>query len=469
MIRKRLAALLLALCLAVGLLPAVPAAAASLPFEDVAAGAWYYADVERAYGSGLFKGVSDTRFDPNGTLSLAQTVTLAARVAQLLEKGEVTLQNGSEVWYSTYVDYAQRRMIMGGEYEGRWNEAASRYEMVEIFAAIPGIDTTVINDVEDNAIPDVRDWDWYAESVYAFYRAGILTGSDGNRFLGDTSIARREVAAILSRLLYPEMRKTLTLGKNPLLDPDAPLTEENLLAMLDAFDPDGAWIIRHAEGTGTSWRDWVFGCSTIGDLPGRLGTAVHEQLHGYTSSAGWKQEYIYVGGGESVLVPFTTVFDTAEMAALIPEELRSFRYDTYVGEEASPIMASRQFGVYGLLDEYTAYCWGMNNDTIMAACFGDNPYSINNTFVAYAEFRYYILRYMLYAKENHPEVYRGILDNEAFRKAFSATEDRFAGLAADYIKLRSHFAGSSYMQEYDALIQAASAPEYQEMLKLLRP
>ena len=55
------------------------AAAASLPFEDVPPDAWYSADVERAYGSGLFNGVSDTRFDPAGPLKLSHAVTLAAR------------------------------------------------------------------------------------------------------------------------------------------------------------------------------------------------------------------------------------------------------------------------------------------------------------------------------------------------------------------------------------------------------
>ena len=146
----RLTALLLALLL----LPVMPARAAS-PFEDVSPAAWYAADVERAYGSGLFKGVSDTRFDPDGKLLLSQAVTLAARVAQTLGDGAVTLENGSPVWYSTYVDYAKSRGIIGAEYDRRWNEPARRCEMVAIFAAIPGIDVTEINTVSEWAIPDV--------------------------------------------------------------------------------------------------------------------------------------------------------------------------------------------------------------------------------------------------------------------------------------------------------------------------
>lgn len=202
---------LLALFLALLLFPVLPVKAQELPFEDVSPNAWYAADVERAYESGLFVGVSETSFDPDGKLLLSQTVTLAARVAQTLEDGSVTLENGSPVWYSTYVDYAKRKGIIGDEYDGSWSRPATRGEMVTIFAAIPGVDVTPVNQVEDGAIPDVGMNDGHAGAVYAFYRAGILTGSDGNRFNGSSDIARREVAAILSRLLYADRRQSVTL------------------------------------------------------------------------------------------------------------------------------------------------------------------------------------------------------------------------------------------------------------------
>ena len=466
---KKLFSLLLAVVLAFSLLPALTVSAASLPFEDVSPNAWYYTDVERAYESGLFVGVSDTQFDPAGSLKLSHAVTLAARVAQFLSAGEVTLENGSPVWYSTYVDYAKSAGIIGAEYDGRWDAFATRYEMVQIFAAIPGIDTTPVNTIDDNAIPDVKTSDAFARSVYAFYRAGILTGSDGNAFFGNSEISRCEVAAILSRLLYPDRRQSLTLKMNAVPEKNAPLTEENLLALLDAYDPDGAWIIRSAEGTGLSWSDWLFGASTIGDIGGRLGTAVHEQLHGYTSTAGWRSEYIYIGGGQSILVNYTKVFDTAEMADQIPAGLQSYRYDTYVSSQANVYMASRQFGVYGLLDEYAAYCWGMNNDLKMEAYFGSNPNSYSNTYVAFAEFRYYILSYMLYAKEHYSDIYQGIMENTALLRAFSSIDARFEQLAEQYRAAKPGISRSSFDSEYQALTAAVSAPEYQEMLRLMYP
>ena len=467
---KKLLSLLLAAVIALSAIPVPAAAAAESRFADVPANEWYAADVEFACDSGLFRGVSDTRFEPNGTLRLSEAVTLAARTAQYLNEGAVTLQNGSEIWYSTYVDYAKANGIVGTEYDGRWTDVATRYEMVEIFAAIPGIDTAQINTVDDGAIPDVAIGGAHAPAVYRFYRAGILTGGDGNLFQGDTDIARCQVAAILSRLIDADRRLSVTLrsAKTP-PDRDTALTEESLLALLDACDPDGAWIIRHAEGTGTSWKIWAGGASTLGELSGRLGTVVHEQLHGYTGSAGWKQEYIYVGNGNSVTVSFTDVFDTAEMAAEIPEGLRTFRYDDYVSPDAEPAMASRQFGPYGLLNEYAAYCWGMNNDLRTADYFGDSPYSTTNTYVAFMEFRFYILRYMLYAKEHHPAVYQGVLNNASFREAFSAIDATFAPLVEAYRASKPYLSQGRFDQEYQALAAVVDTPEYQEMLRLLQP
>ncbi len=460
--------LLLAIVIAFSILPVTQAYAASLPFTDVPTGIWYYKDLVKTYDTGLFKGMSATTFGPDGNLTLAQAVTLASRVSQYVNDGKVTLKNGKPVWYTTYVDYAKSHGIIGNEYDGRWNDPATRYEMVEIFAAIPGIDTTPINRVDDNAIPDVKTNDPHAPAVYTFYRAGILTGyTGGNHFDGSSNIRRCEVAAILSRLLYTEKRKHVTLVKT-IPEKSDPLNYDTLMALLDAYDPDGAWIIEHAENSGTSWKDWVYNGNTVADLEGELGTVVHEQLHGYTGMAGWRSEYIYIGDGKSIEVTYTDVYDTAEVADTFPAELQTFRYDTYVSSDAEYNMASRQQGIYGLMNEFAAYCWGMNNDIKMEAYFGSSQYGFTNTYVAFAEFHYYILSYMIYAKENYPAVYNGIMANDNLRKSFKIIDNKFQQLAEQYRSARPFITGSSFDKEYQALMNASSTAKYTEMLKLLK-
>ena len=52
-----------------------------------------------------------------------------------------------------------------------------------------------------------------AEAIYTFYRAGILTGSDGKgTFNPNSSIKRSEVAAILSRMFDSNVRQSVTLN-----------------------------------------------------------------------------------------------------------------------------------------------------------------------------------------------------------------------------------------------------------------
>lgn len=46
---------------------------------------------------------------------------------------------------------------------------------------------------------------------------------------------------------------------------------------------------------------------------------------------------------------------TNELSEFIPDSMKYDRYDTYVGEGIESIVASSQYGVYGLLNEYNAY------------------------------------------------------------------------------------------------------------------
>ena len=52
--------------------------------------------------------------------------------------------------------------------------------------------------------------------------------------------------------------------------------------------------------------------------------------------------------------------------------------------------------------------------------------------MAYAEFKYYILNYLYYAKKHHPDVYKGIVNNKEFCKAYKTLESSYAKLIKEY-------------------------------------
>ena len=196
--------------------PSKPAVTVKLPFTDVPASAWYYDEVKMAWEAGLIDGMTATTYEPESTLTVAQAIKLAAALHQLEKLGKVTLTNGTDDWYSTYVTYAIANGIIEEAYAdytwAQMNAPATRAEFVHIFHGAKEA-YAAMNTVADNAIPDVKVGDKYADEIYTFYRAGILTGNDAaGTFAPASSIKRSEVAAILIRMFDKDARQTVTLN-----------------------------------------------------------------------------------------------------------------------------------------------------------------------------------------------------------------------------------------------------------------
>ncbi|MBR0153431.1 MAG: N-acetylmuramoyl-L-alanine amidase family protein, partial [Lachnospiraceae bacterium] len=264
------------------------------------------------------------------------------------------------------------------------------------------------------------------------------------------------------------------------VSPGASVTYDNVVNVLEQYDPDGAYIIRHTSEDETLY--WLEGSSTIRGALGDFGIMVHEQCHEYNNyrlapkypvrglaNLGY-EERIYLGGGKSVLVMMTLVYDSIEMADSVPESLRGNRFDGYITTPESS-MTSRHWGIYGLLDEYSAYCWGMNAGNMMEQYKVDNGISrgnVSDEYLSYAEFRFYILKYPLYARENYPEIYKGILENDNFRRAFTTVDTKFASVVATYFKNHPNRI-KKWEDQYKVLTAEVEKKEYQDLLELLKP
>lgn len=188
------------------------------PFEDVTREDWFFYDVVNAYERGLVNGMTASTYEPEGELTVAQAIKLAACMHQLYYNGSVTLKNSAGGnWFDSYVSYALENGIVTGEFEDH-NASITRGDFVSIFyKALPASEYAVINSIPDGAIPDVAMSDSGAAQIYAFYRAGILTGYtagggyEANAFGADTTIVRSEVATIMNRMLDAEARKSFSI------------------------------------------------------------------------------------------------------------------------------------------------------------------------------------------------------------------------------------------------------------------
>lgn len=175
-------------------------------FNDVASGEWYSAGVRSAYELGLMRGVGDSRFNLDGAVTLAEAVTLAARLHSVYYNGSEDFRQ-SGVWYSVYVEYARRMGILTQDY-ANYEAAATRAQFAYLLArAFPPSGLAKINDIADGAIPDVSASHANAREIYLLYRAGVLTGSDASlTFRPNSSIQRSEAAAIVARMALPDQR-----------------------------------------------------------------------------------------------------------------------------------------------------------------------------------------------------------------------------------------------------------------------
>ena len=155
-------------------------------------------------------------FEPDATLTVAQAIKLAADFHQMYFVGKVMLENGASNWYDSYVDYAIYNGIIEAKYDrhtfAQMNAPISRQEFVHIFHG--AVDNyTQINTIFENAIPDVKMNDNYANEIYTIYRAGILTSNDAEgTFYPVSSIKRSEIAAILVRMYDEATRRTVNLS-----------------------------------------------------------------------------------------------------------------------------------------------------------------------------------------------------------------------------------------------------------------
>lgn len=179
-------------------------------FSDVKKSAWYYQFVDLAEKNGLMGGIGNGKFDPNGTMTIAQAITMACRIHDNNNGNTANFTLGSP-WYQVYVDYAIDNGIINEDDFTDVNKAATRGEMAYIFAnAVNKNEITLINDIKQ--VPDVKDSDKYYEDILLLYRSGVVAGDSGTHyFRKDDNISRAEAATIIVRLALPVERQSFTI------------------------------------------------------------------------------------------------------------------------------------------------------------------------------------------------------------------------------------------------------------------
>ena len=173
-------------------------------FTDVS-GHWSFENVKSAYETGVMLGTTPTTFTPDGKVTVAQLLTMAARLHSIYNTGKAEFVQGS-VWYQVYVDYCLRNSIITTSTFDKYDREATRAEVARVMAkTFPSSEFVLKNDI--NEIPDVPRTNPDFDAILKLYRSGIVTGKVGLDFKPDDFIKRSEMSAILTRIIDSTLRK----------------------------------------------------------------------------------------------------------------------------------------------------------------------------------------------------------------------------------------------------------------------
>lgn len=193
-------------------------------FQDVATSDWYYTAVKTCYELDLMKGNSATTFNPKGNVTLAQVITMAARVHKIYHEGTGDFESVGSKWYQAYADYAlEQGIIKSGDFSD-YDKTATRAEMAYVFAnALPSTEYNSINNISE--LPDVGSSTKYSTQIFSLYNAGIIAGNDKyGTFNPNSNIQRSETVAIILRVVDKTERKILSLEPSVTVKPETPST-----------------------------------------------------------------------------------------------------------------------------------------------------------------------------------------------------------------------------------------------------
>ena len=174
-----------------------------LPFTDVPEGAWYYDDVRYVWEKGLVSGVSDTEFNPKGTMERGMATTLLYRLAKepAVSYSPVFSDVPDGQWYTDGIIWCAGVGIVSGMGDGQFapRQNVTRQHIATILYNY-AVKTGRRADERGNldTFPDGSAVaSWAKEGMSWAVGAGIFQGDDTGKLLPGDEADRSQMAAII--------------------------------------------------------------------------------------------------------------------------------------------------------------------------------------------------------------------------------------------------------------------------------
>lgn len=207
--KKRIISMILVIATLLGMVPTTAFAAnggsAAHPFTDVKPGDWYNEYVSYVWQYGIFNGMTETTFVPEGKLTRAMFVTVLGRIVGVDGK-EYTQAAFADVdpasWYGPYVAWAAKYGVTNGMGDGSFAPDANvtRQQIATFlcrFLKLAGkeVESAALSYVDADKIAD-----YAREGVAVCLAMGLMQGDTLNQFRPEDHASRAEAATICARL-----------------------------------------------------------------------------------------------------------------------------------------------------------------------------------------------------------------------------------------------------------------------------
>ncbi|MBR7032946.1 MAG: S-layer homology domain-containing protein [Clostridia bacterium] len=187
-------------------------------FVDVKSDSWFYGYVDFAMNAGLMKGVSGTKFEPASPMSRAMLVTVLWRLEGEPEASGSTFEDLTESWYKTAVRWAYENGIVKGVTESRFDPDGNvtREQIAAIFkryADFKKVGTDAGASLD--AFVDSGKIESYAKDAMSWaVGADLIRGTGGSKLDPKGNATRAQVATLLRRLVSLGSENTGKRGNN---------------------------------------------------------------------------------------------------------------------------------------------------------------------------------------------------------------------------------------------------------------
>lgn len=235
-------------------------------FTDMTSNDWYFSYVDALVKKEIVNGVSQTQYNPNGTLTLPECAALLVRSLGLEQEASSRQQlisakgkQGSDKWYIGYIELLCNMKVIDGESygytydkQGDFIEKASepslrpikRYELALFLSNITKLDSSPVRAkntyserggygyefirggmYDESAVlkykEEISDFESipqeYRQSVLECYYNAIFNGDSNGNFNPESSLTRAEMAKIIATLDDISLRFGKDLRENAIL------------------------------------------------------------------------------------------------------------------------------------------------------------------------------------------------------------------------------------------------------------